>query len=344
MHKEKVLVTGGLGFIGPHTVVELIHAGYQPVIVDNLSNSELFILDRIAEITGVKPVFHQMDLCDKDAVKDLFARHTDLKVVIHFAAFKAVGESVKQPVKYFSNNLVSLLNLLELMPQSGCTNMVFSSSATVYGQPDHLPVAEDAEFKKALSAYGSTKQMGEEILEKVSATGDIKTISLRYFNPVGAHPSALLGELPIGVPNNLMPFVTQTAIGKLKELVVYGNDYNTPDGTAVRDYIHVVDLAKAHVKACEYMLENKMKQDVEVFNIGTGKGNSVLEVIDTFEKVNNVKVPHRIGARRVGDAEQNYADVSKANNELGWKAELKLEDMVRDAWRWQQALAKKEVA
>jgi UDP-glucose 4-epimerase len=229
------------------------------------------------------------------------------------------------------------------MPKSGCTNMVFSSSATVYGQPDHLPVAEDAEFKKALSAYGSTKQMGEEILEKVSATGDIKTISLRYFNPVGAHPSALLGELPIGVPNNLMPFVTQTAIGKLKELVVYGKDYNTPDGTAVRDYIHVVDLAKAHVKACEYMLENKIKQDVEVFNIGTGRGNSVLEVIQTFEKVNNVKVPHRIGDRRAGDAEQNYADVSKANNDLGWKAELNLEDMVRDAWQWQQALAKKEV-
>jgi UDP-glucose 4-epimerase len=341
MHKEKVLVTGGLGFIGSHTVVELIHAGYQPVIVDNLSNSEPFILDRITEISGVRPLFHQLDLCDKDAVKDLFAQHADLKVVIHFAAFKAVGESVKQPVKYFANNLVSLLNLLELMPQSGCTNMVFSSSATVYGQPDHLPVAEGADFKKALSAYGSTKQMGEEILEKVSATGDIKTISLRYFNPVGAHPSALLGELPIGVPNNLMPFVTQTAIGKLKELVVYGDDYNTPDGTAVRDYIHVVDLAKAHVKACEYMLENKIKQDVEVFNIGTGRGNSVLEVIDTFEKVNNVKVPHRIGARRVGDAEQNYADVSRANNELGWKAELNLEDMVRDAWRWQQALAGK---
>jgi UDP-glucose 4-epimerase len=337
---KKVLVTGGLGFIGSHTAVELINAGYEVVIVDNLANSEQFILDRIEQITGTKPKFYPWDLCDLDAVKQMFSEQNDIGVVIHFAAYKAVGESVKLPLKYFNNNLLSLLNILEVMQQTGCSNMVFSSSATVYGQPDNLPVVEEAEFKKALSAYGSTKQMGEDILEKVSAASDIKTIALRYFNPVGAHPSSLIGELPRGVPNNLMPYITQAAIGKLKELVVYGKDYNTPDGTAVRDYIHVVDLAKAHVKACDYLLNEQNKEAFEVFNIGTGNGNSVLEVIQTFERVNDVKLPYRIGERRGGDAEKNYADATKANTALGWKAELGLEDMVRDAWNWQKAIGK----
>jgi UDP-glucose 4-epimerase len=336
MAKEKVFVTGGLGFIASHTAVELINAGYEVVLADNLSNSELFILDRIEQITGHRPVFYQFDLCDRWSVDQIFAENKDIKVVIHFAAYKAVGESVKLPLKYFNNNLISLLFLLEAM-KDHCRNMVFSSSATVYGQPDELPVKEDAPFKKALSSYGSTKQMGEEILEKVSATGEIKTIALRYFNPVGAHPSSLIGELPRGVPNNLMPFITQAAIGKRDELTVFGKDYATPDGTAVRDYIHVVDLAKAHVKACEFLLQEKSQENFEVFNIGTGNGISVLEVLNTFEKING-----RIGERRVGDAEQNYADATRANIELGWKAELTLEDMVRDAWNWQVALDKEE--
>ncbi len=340
MAKEKVLVTGGLGFIGSHTAVEFINADYEVIIVDNLSNSERFILDHIEQITGAKPKFYNVDLCELDIVKHIFNEQENISVVIHFAAYKAVGESVKLPLKYFKNNLLSLLNLLEVMHESRCPNMVFSSSATVYGQPDKLPVVEEADFKKALSAYGSTKQMGEEVLEKVSAATNIKTIALRYFNPVGAHPSSLIGELPLGVPNNLMPFITQAAIGKLKELVVYGNDYNTPDGTAIRDYIHVVDLAKAHVKACDHLLKNRSKSSFEVFNIGTGRGNSVLEVIETFERVNGVKVPCRIGERREGDAEKNYADATKANNQLEWYAELGLEDMVRDAWNWQKTTGK----
>ncbi|MEI6950320.1 UDP-glucose 4-epimerase GalE [Paraflavisolibacter sp. H34] len=341
MAKNKVLVTGGLGFIGSHTVVELIAAGFEVVIADNLSNSEAFILDRIEQISGQRPAFYPSDLCSLEAVRQLYAEHPDIQVAIHFAAYKAVGESVKFPLKYFQNNLVSLLNLLEVMEEVGAPHLVFSSSATVYGQPDELPAREDTPFKKALSAYGSTKQMGEEILEKVAGAGKLKTIALRYFNPVGAHPSALIGELPRGVPNNLMPFLTQAVIGKRGELVVFGNDYNTPDGTAVRDYIHVVDLGKAHVKACEHLLEGRGKEAFEVFNIGTGRGNSVLEVIQAFEKINGVKVPYSIGPRREGDAEQNYADATKANTELGWNAELDLEDMVRDAWRWEQAIGGK---
>lgn len=338
MTKQKILVSGGLGLIGSHTVVALQEAGYPVVIADSLSNSEPFILERIEQLTGQRPAFYHLDLCDKEATTKMFEKEQGISVVIHFAAHKAVGESVREPLKYFQNNLISLLTLLEVMEAQGCNHMVFSSSATVYGQPDTLPVGEEASFKKALSAYGATKQMGEEILEKVSAATEINTIALRYFNPVGAHPSGLIGELPRGVPNNLMPFITQTAIGKRGALTVFGSDYHTPDGTAVRDYIHVVDLAVAHVKACERLLERKSKEAFEVFNIGTGRGYSVLEVIKTFEKINAVKVPCRMGEKRPGDAEANYADATRANNELGWQAGLSLEDMVRDAWRWERAL------
>ncbi|MES1217259.1 MAG: UDP-glucose 4-epimerase GalE [Bacteroidota bacterium] len=336
MGKEKVLVTGGLGFIGSHTVVELINNGYETVIVDNLVNAELFILDRIEQITGTRPVFYQSDVSDKNTLRQLFTEQKNIRVIIHFAAHKAVGESVNLPLKYFTNNLISLLHLLEVMEETGCRSLVFSSSATVYGDPEKLPVPETAIFKKALSAYGSTKQMSEEILEKVSAASDLKSIALRYFNPVGAHTSGLIGELPKGIPNNLMPYISQAAIGKLNELTVYGNDYDTVDGTCVRDYIHVVDLAKAHVKACKLLLTDKMNTNFETFNIGTGKGLSVLEIINSFEKFNAVKVPYHIGARRAGDIAANYADVSKANKELGWKAELTIEDMVKDTWRWQK--------
>jgi UDP-glucose 4-epimerase len=343
MSKATVLVTGGMGFIGSHTAVELMQAGYKVIIADNLVNSEAFIAERIEQLTGVKPVFYKTDLCDAEALHQLFKQEPGIDLVIHFAALKAVGESVQLPLKYFQNNLLSLLNLLEVMEKNACTKLVFSSSATVYGQPDQLPVKESAAFKKALSAYGSTKQMGEDILEKVSNVTALHTISLRYFNPVGAHPSSLIGELPIGKPNNLMPYITQAAIGKLKELVVFGDDYPTPDGTAIRDYIHVVDLAKAHVAACEHLQQSGDDNHYKVFNIGTGNGNSVLEVIHTFERVNGVKVPYRIGPRREGDAEANYADVTLANKVLGWKAVLNLEDMVRDAWHWQQAIEKKPV-
>lgn len=339
MKTKKILVTGGLGFIGSHTVVELIGAGYEPVIIDNLSNSAFFILERIEKITSKKVCFVQLDVCDKAALKNLFAEQKNIQLVIHFAAYKAVAESVKFPLKYFSNNLISLLNLLEVMEESSCRNIVFSSSATVYGDPDSVPVPETTAFKKALSAYGSTKQMAEEILEKVTATGIYKSIALRYFNPAGAHSSGLIGELPNGIPNNLMPFITQAANGQLKELTVFGNEYDTPDGTCVRDYIHVEDLAKAHVKACERLLANRSVENFESFNIGTGNGLSVLQVIKTFEKINSLKIPYRIGSKREGDAAQNYADVSKANKILNWKAELDIEDMVRDAWNWQNQVS-----
>jgi UDP-glucose 4-epimerase len=335
---NKILVTGGLGFIGSHTVVELINAGYQVVIIDDLSNSGLFILDHIAKITGVKPAFYQVNMNDAEKLTEVLASEKDIAAVIHFAAFKSVGASVQQPLKYFNNNLCSLLNLLNGMEIFGIRNIVFSSSATVYGEPGELPVTELTSFKKALSAYGSTKQMGEEILEKVAATGSLHAISLRYFNPVGAHPSALLGELPLGTPNNLLPFVTQVAAGKLQQLTVYGNDYDTIDGTCIRDYIHVVDLAKAHVKSCQLLLEGTMKGNYEVFNIGAGSGISVLQIIKAFERYNQVKLNYTIGKRRQGDAPAIYADVKKAAQILGWKAALDLQDMVTSAWKWQQTL------
>lgn len=335
--KKRVLVTGGLGYIGSHTVVELLQSGYNVVIADDLSNSKEFILDRIEMITKQRPVFYCIDLCEADAVKNLFDKEHSFDVIIHFAAFKAVGESVVQPLKYFQNNLVSLLNLLRCM-DGHCINFVFSSSATVYGEPQELPLKETTPLSKALSAYGSTKQMGEEILEKVAAAGKVQVISLRYFNPVGAHSSALIGELPLGTPNNLLPFVAQTAIGKQKQLTVYGDDYDTPDGTCIRDYIHVVDLARAHVVSCNRLVEKNNQSAYEVFNIGTGKGLSVMEVIKTFEKENQLKLNYIVGRRRSGDAASVYADVEKAHTVLQWKAEKDIVDMVKDAWRWESAL------
>jgi UDP-glucose 4-epimerase len=321
-------------------VVELIAAGYEVVIVDDLSNSHLFILESIQTITGIKPVFYKVDMTDKESLSKVLAAEKDVKAVIHFAAFKAVGESVQKPLKYFKNNICSLINLLECMETFGVRNIVFSSSATVYGEPEDLPVRETTPFKRALSAYGSTKQIGEEILEKVSATFSLYAISLRYFNPVGAHPSALLGELPNGTPNNLMPFVTQVASGKIDKLTVFGNDYDTFDGTCVRDYIHVMDLAKAHVKSCGRLLGSNEKKNYEVFNIGTGNGISVLEILNAFEKCNGIKLNYCIGARRRGDAPSIYANVWEAENVLDWKAIYGLDAMVISAWKWQQQIDK----
>jgi len=335
---KKILVTGGMGYIGSHTVVELLQHGYEVVIADNLCNSNFAVLDNIETITQKRPVFYCIDVCDKAAVSSLFEEEEPFDAVIHFAAHKAVAESVQKPLKYFKNNMLSLINLLECMLVAGCSNIVFSSSATVYGDPDELPVKETTSFKKSLSAYGSTKQMAEDILEKTVVADNVKAISLRYFNPAGAHESALIGELPLGTPNNLMPFITQTAIGKIKQLTVYGNDYDTADGSCIRDYIHVVDLAKAHVKSCERMIENKMGAGYEVFNIGTGVGFSVLELINSFEKENNVQLNYTIGPRRAGDAAAIYADVSKANTVLQWKTEKNIVDMVKDSWRWEMKL------
>ncbi len=336
MSPQKILVTGGTGYIGSHTVVELISAGYEPIIVDNLSNSSIYILDQIAEITGVKPAFFNLDLCDEQAVKDLFATHA-IQNIIHFAAYKAVGESVVEPLKYYRNNLFSLVNLLNYCVEKD-VNFVFSSSCTVYGQPDVLPVTEDAAVKPAQSPYGNTKQIAEEILQETTAVKkNLKVSSLRYFNPVGAHASAKIGELPIGIPQNLVPFITQTAIGKREKLTVFGTDYATPDGSCVRDYIHVVDLAKAHVAALK-ALQKPNAANYEVFNIGTGKGSTVLEVIKTFEAVSGQKLNYEFGPRRPGDVEQVYGDVRKAESQLGWKAELDLSDMMRSAWAWEKYL------
>lgn len=335
MHNKTVLVTGGLGYIGSHTVVELLNEGFDVIIIDNLSNSEKFILDRINKITGKTPRFFEKDLCNNDDIKEIFASHA-IDVVIHFAAFKSVGESVNEPLKYFQNNLTSLMNVLQAMQENNIKNLIFSSSATVYGQPEVLPATEQTPFQKALSAYGSTKQIGEEILEKVCASGKINNISLRYFNPVGAHASALIGELPKGIPNNLFPYVMQTASGKLKQLTVFGNDYDTPDGSCLRDYIHVVDLAKAHVQACKRLIQGHQQTSFEVFNLGTGQGTSVLEIITSFEKIIGIKLNYTIGNRREGDAPAVYADTDKANNILGWKAMLNLEEMVATSWKWEQ--------
>ena len=336
--KHKILVTGGLGFIGSHTIVELISAGYEVVIVDDLSNSQLFILDNIEKITGTRPKFYEINMLEKEKLIRVLAAEKNIAAVIHFAASKAVAESVIKPLKYFKNNLFSLITLLECMETFGVRNIVFSSSATVYGEADELPITESTAFKNSLSAYGSTKQMGEDILEKVAITGKIHCIALRYFNPVGAHTSGLLGELPIGTPNNLMPFVTQTAAGLREELVVFGNDYDTSDGTCIRDYVHVVDLAKAHVKSCNRLLDDSKRKNYEVYNIGTGNGISVLQIIEAFEKNNEVKINYSFGKRREGDAPAMYADVSLANRVLDWQAESGLKEMVTDAWKWQQVL------
>jgi UDP-glucose 4-epimerase len=334
----KILVTGGTGYIGSHTVVELQQNGYEVVIIDNLSNSVKDVLYSIEKITGILPEFHEFDICNENLTKQFFYKNKDIAGIIHFAAFKAVGESMEQPLKYYHNNLVSLINLLTCMNEQKNNNFVFSSSCTVYGQPDILPVNEGAPFKKAFSPYGHTKQICEAIIDSTAKTYGLKAISLRYFNPIGAHKSALIGELPIGVPNNLVPFITQTAIGKRDQLHVFGNDYNTPDGTCIRDYIHVVDIAKAHVIAVERMLKNNSSLSCEVFNLGTGKGFSVLEVIHAFEKVSGVKLNYKFVDRRPGDIIKVWADTSYANKELGWKAEKGLEEMVRSAWEWEKKL------
>ncbi len=338
----KILVTGGVGYIGSHTVVELQEAGHEVVIVDNLSNSRIEVLDQIAKITGKKPECEIFDLVDREKTKAFFKRHQDLEGIIHFAAYKAVGESVEFPLKYYRNNLVSLMNILENMKEYDVPNLVFSSSCTVYGQPDVLPVTEDAPVKPAMSPYGNTKQISEEIIrDYLNSVNGLKAIALRYFNPIGAHESALIGELPLGVPNNLMPFITQTAVGIREQLRVFGDDYNTPDGTAIRDYIHVVDLAKAHVIAVERMVNNKTKADFEMFNVGTGNGFSVLEVINSFEKMSKTKLNYKIVGRRPGDVEKVYADTTYANEELGWKATRSLDEMTLSAWKWELALKEK---
>ena len=335
--RRKALVTGGMGYIGSNTVAELQNSGYHVVIVDNLSNSRKFIVDRIERISGIRPVFYEADICSKKQLATIFETEKNFDVVVHFAAFKAVGESLILPLKYYNNNLSALLNLLNFMQAFQCNKILFSSSATVYGNPDKLPVKETA-LKKALSAYGSTKLMGEDILEKVVATGSINAISLRSFNPVGAHVSALIGQLPVGVPNNLMSVIAQTAIGKQKQFLVFGLYYPTPDGSCLRDYIHVVDLAKAHVKSCDRLINSKQKNNYEVFNVGTGKGISVMEIIKAFEEYNQLKVNYKISVRRPGDAASVFADNFLALKELDWRPELGLKKMVTTAWRWELAL------
>ncbi|RCH55031.1 UDP-glucose 4-epimerase GalE [Mucilaginibacter hurinus] len=335
---RKILVTGGLGFIGSHTAVELVNSGYEPVIIDDLSNSNPKILDQLTKIIGYKPVFHQVDLCDEKAVANLVAKENDIAGIIHFAAFKAVGESVATPLKYYRNNFYSLINLLNGY-YGKPVNFVFSSSCTVYGQPEILPVTEDAPVQPAQSPYGNTKQVAEEILKDMVTSGaSYKVISLRYFNPVGAHESALIGELPIGVPQNLVPFITQTAIGKRDKLTVFGDTYNTPDGSCIRDYIHVVDLAKAHVSALRLMEQDSFT-GYDVFNLGTGKGSSVLEVIAAFEQATGIKLTYQIGPARPGDVEQVWGDVTKSTEGLGWKTELGLHEMMSSAWAWEKYIA-----
>lgn len=334
---KQILVTGGTGFIGSHTVVELQNNGYDVVIVDNLSNSKIEVLDQITEISGVRPKFEQFNLTDKQKVKAFFAKYADLEAIIHFAASKAVGESVEKPLMYYNNNLVSLMNIMECMIEFKVSNLVFSSSCTVYGQPDQLPVTEKTPRKEAESPYGNTKTICEDIIrDTLKAYPSLKGIALRYFNPIGAHPTAKIGELPLGVPNNLIPFLTQTVAGIRPELSVFGDDYNTADGSAIRDYIHVVDLAKAHVVAIERLLKDRNKENCEYFNVGTGNGVSVLEIIESFERATGEKVPHKIVARRAGDIEKIYADTTFANQELGWKAESTLDETLLSAWKWQE--------
>lgn len=339
--KETVLVTGGTGFIGSHTTVELQQAGYKVVIVDNLSNSRSEVVDGIEKITGIRPAFEKVDCLDKEGMDNVFRKYPEISGIIHFAASKAVGESVEKPLLYYRNNLVSLINLLELMPKHHVKGIIFSSSCTVYGQPDpeNLPVTEDAPIKKAESPYGNTKQVNEEIIQDTIKSGSpIKAILLRYFNPIGSHPSSIIGEMPNGVPMNLIPYVTQTAMGIREQLSVFGDDYDTPDGSCIRDYIYVCDLAKAHVKAMERILEDKSEDKVEVFNIGTGHGVSTLELVHSFEKATGVKLNYQVVGRRAGDIEKVWADPKKANEVLGWTAETSLEETLKSAWDWQKKL------
>jgi UDP-glucose 4-epimerase len=342
--KKTILVTGGTGYIGSHTSVELIEEGFNVVIVDNLYNSEASVVDRIHQITGVKPVLEVFDLCDQEKLDLFFRKYKDISAVIHFAAYKAVGESVNKPLDYYRNNLVSLINLLDSMKRHAIPALVFSSSCTVYGQPEKLPVTENAPLQPAISPYGNTKQIGEEIIrDTTSSDKNIKAIALRYFNPIGAHPSALIGELPRGVPENLVPYITQTAYGLRDELKVFGNDFDTPDGYCIRDYLHVVDLAKAHVIAVKRLVEERNKDNYEVFNLGTGTGVSVLEAIKSFERVSGIKLKYRITERRQGDIEKIWADPSYANKELGWKTLSTLDEAMKTAWEWEKAIRTKPV-
>lgn len=343
--KQTILVTGGTGFIGSHTTVELINAGYKVVIVDNLSNSKADVIDGIEQITGVRPAFEEVDCCDLQGMDKVFSKYPDIEGIIHFAASKAVGESVEKPLLYYRNNFVSLINLLDLMPKHGVKGIIFSSSCTVYGQPDpeNLPVTEGAPIKPAESPYGNTKQVNEEIIrDDINSGAPIKAILLRYFNPIGSHPTAIIGEMPNGVPMNLIPYVTQTAMGIREQLKVFGNDYDTPDGTCIRDYIYVVDLAKAHVKAMQRVLDTDSEK-LEVFNIGTGKGVSTKEIVDAFEKSTGVKLNWAFAPRRAGDIEKVWANPDKANNVLGWKAETSLEDTLKSAWNWQVKLRERGI-
>jgi len=338
---DKILVTGGLGFIGSHTVVELQKEGFEVVIIDDLSNSSMDILDRITSITGVKPLFEEIDLKEKNKVETFFKKHSDLKGVIHFAASKAVGENVQLPLKYYENNISRLVYMLKELDKLETANFIFSSSCTVYGQADELPITEHAPVKKAESPYGNTKQIGEEIIQDVcNINTNLKAIALRYFNPIGAHETAIIGELPIGVPQNLVPFITQTAIGIREQLSVFGDDYPTEDGTCVRDYIHVVDLAQAHVIALKRLLESKNESNYETFNLGTGKGSSVMDVIKSFERVSGEKLNYKIVDRREGDVISAYANTVKANKVLGWKAHLSLDDAMLSAWKWEKTIRK----
>lgn len=342
--KETILVTGGTGFIGSHTTVELQNAGYDVVIVDNLSNSKEDVIDGIEKITGIRPAFEKVDLRDQEATEAVFRKYPKISGIIHFAASKAVGESVQIPLVYYRNNIISLVNLLELMPKYDVKGIIFSSSCTVYGQPDVLPATEETPIKKAESPYGNTKQINEEIIQDFVKSGaHIKSIILRYFNPIGSHPTAIIGEMPNGVPQNLIPFLTQTAIGIREKLSVFGDDYDTPDGSCIRDYIYVVDLAKAHVCAMTRIMEDKAEEPVEVFNIGTGKGTSVLELINGFEKATGVKLNYQIVGRRPGDIEKVWGNVDKANKVLGWKADTPLEDVLASAWKWQVALRERGI-
>ena len=334
----KIVVTGGLGFIGSHTVVELQNENFEVIVIDNLSNSSIEVLDGIEKITGKKPLFEEIDLRDKTAVKDFFKKYPDVSGVIHFAASKAVGESVQNPLLYYENNISSLVYILQELQEKPEANIIFSSSCTVYGQAKVMPIAESTPVQPAMSPYGNTKQIGEEIITDVTKISNLNAILLRYFNPIGAHPSNEIGELPLGVPQNLVPFITQTGVGLRKELSVYGNDYPTVDGTCIRDYIHVVDLAKAHVIAMQRLLNKKNSEKLEIFNLGTGTGSSVLEVIHAFEKASGQKLPYKIVDRREGDITEAYANTDKANTVLGWKTELTLEDAIASAWKWEQKI------
>jgi len=342
--RKKILVTGGTGYIGSHTTVELIEEGFEPIIIDNLYNSEAIVVDRIQKITGVKPHLEVFDLCDREKLDRFIQKNNDILAVIHFAAYKAVGESVHKPLEYYRNNLLSLINLLDVMKRHGIPSLVFSSSCTVYGQPEKLPVTEDAPLQPATSPYGNTKQIGESIIRDTTVSDkNLKAISLRYFNPIGAHPSALIGELPRGVPENLVPFLTQTGYGIREELKVFGDDYNTPDGSCIRDYLHVVDLAKAHVIAIKRLIEGKSKTNYEIFNLGTGKGVSVLEAIKSFERVSGIKLKYKIVGRRAGDIEKIWANPSYANKELGWKTLSSLDEAMKTAWDWEKMFRNNEL-